>query len=53
MVGNIGRSTIKNLKNQTVNPLSANSTKLSNTLKQFADEMFECLTILWNYRIKG
>ena len=25
-----------------LNPLSANFTKWSNTLKQFADELFEC-----------
>ena len=43
MLGNIDRSTIKNLKNQTVNPLSANPTKWSNTLKRFADELFECV----------
>ena len=36
------------------NPLSANPTKWSNTLKQFADELFECvLTILWGWRLRG
>ena len=27
----------------SVNPLSVNATKWSNTLKQFADELFECV----------
>ena len=39
-----------------INPLGANPTKWSNTQtirRQFADELFECLTILWNWRLKG
>ena len=36
-----------------LNPLSANPTKWSNTLKQFV-ELFECvLTTLWGWRLKG
>ena len=40
---------------KTPNPLSANPIKWSNTLKQFvgADELFECLTISWDWRLKG
>ena len=41
---------------QIVNPLSTNPTKWSNTQtmrRQFADELFECLTILWDWRLKG
>ena len=33
-----------------INPLSDNPTKLSNTLKQFVGV---CLTILWDWRLKG
>ena len=39
------------------NPLSANPTNCSNTLKtirrQTADEFFEGLAILWGWRLKG
>ena len=39
------------------NPLSANSTKWSNTLKQFVGNSRQivrvCLTILWGWRLKG
>ena len=42
-----GKQQFKDYWNKTVvNPLSANPKKWPNTLKQFADEMFECLTIL-------
>ena len=33
-----------------LNPLSANATKWSNTLKKFVSV---CLTILWSWRLKG
>ena len=40
-----------------INPLSANPTKWSNTLKQFVGEsrwiVWVCLTILWGWRLKG
>ena len=36
-----------------VNPLSASPTEWSKTLKQFVGELFECLTILWGWRLKG
>ena len=39
-----------------INPLSVNPTKWSNTQtirRQFTDELFECLTILWNWRLEG
>ena len=40
-----------------VNPLSADPTKWSNTLKQFVGNsqqiVWMCLTILWNWRLKG
>ena len=42
-----------------LNPLSANPTKWSNTLKQFVDELvywqivWVCLTILWDRHLKG
>ena len=39
-----------------VNPLSANPTKWSNTQNNssaVADELFECLLILWSWRVKG
>ena len=39
-----------------LNPSSANPTKRSNTLKQFADKLQQmvwvCLTILWDWRLK-
>ena len=42
-----GKQQFKDYWNKTVvNPLSANPKKWPNTPKQFADEMFECLTIL-------
>ena len=34
------------------NPLSANTTKWSNTLKQFVGETV-CVTTLWDWRLKG
>ena len=41
----------------TLNLLSANSTKWSNTLKQFVAHsqriVWACLTILWSWRLKG
>ena len=40
--------TICCFKRVMVNPLSVNSTKW-----QIADELLECLTILWNWRLKG
>ena len=43
-----------NFLNFTLNPLSANPTKWSNTLNNFsaaADELFECLIILWGWRL--
>ena len=40
-----------------VNPLSANPTYCSNTLKQFYDKLptncLSCLTIFWGWRLKG
>ena len=38
-----------------LSPLSANPTKRSNTinLSAKADQLFECLTILWFWRLKG
>ena len=45
------------LLSQNLNPLSANPTKWSNTLKQFIGNGGQivgvCLTILWGWRIKG
>ena len=42
---------------KNVNPLSANPTKLSNTIKQFVgccrQIVWVCLSILWNWRLKG
>ena len=34
-------------------PLSANFTKTQTIRRQFADELFECLPILWHWRLKG
>ena len=36
-----------------INPLSANITKWSNTLRQFRRIVGVCLTILWDWHLKG
>ena len=47
----------ENIGTIVVNPLSANLTKRSNTLKQFVSFcrriVLGCLTILWGWRLKG
>ena len=44
-------------KTKAFNPLNANPTKWSNTLKQFIEKSQKivsvCLTILWGWRLKG
>ena len=38
---------------ELINPLSANPTKRSNTIKQFSQRIVSmCLTILWDWRLK-
>ena len=44
-------------KTKAFNPLSANPTKWSNTLKQFIDKsqkiVWVCVAILWGWLLKG
>ena len=48
---------VKQSNKSLVKPLSANPTEWSNTLKQFVGKsrwiVWECLTILWGWRLKG
>ena len=48
---------LQKIKMKDVNPLSANFTKWSNTLKQFFGfcrrTVWACLIILWDWRLKG